>query len=87
VADAKELAKLEGHPDDIYAVQFSRDGKLLASAGYGGNVIVWDTTTNKEKQRIKLPVGMQAYSVIFAPDGKQVAVAASDSKIYFFDVK
>jgi WD40 repeat protein len=36
----KELAKLDGHPDDVYAVAFSPDGKRLASAGYGGHVFV-----------------------------------------------
>ena len=47
VADGKELHKLDGHPDDIYAVAFSPDGKRLASVGYGGNIYVWDVAGAK----------------------------------------
>ena len=42
VADGKEVHKLDGHPDDVYSVAFSPDGKRLASVGYGGNLYVWD---------------------------------------------
>ncbi len=86
VADAKELAKLSGHPDDVYSLNFSKDGTRLASAGYAGNVLVWDLASSKEKFRIKLPPSTQAYTVAFAPDGKRVAVGASDAKIYLFDI-
>ena len=84
VADAKEVAKFSGHPDDIYSINFSKDGTKLASAGYAGNVLIWAIAGSKEKMRIKLPPSTQAYTVAFAPDGKRVAVGASDSKIYLF---
>ena len=86
MADGKELAKLDGHTDDIYSLSFSRDGSKIATAGYGGKVLVWDPAAKKEKFRIKLPPATQAYTVAFAPDGKRVAVGASDAKIYLFDV-
>jgi WD40 repeat protein len=83
-ADAKQTAILEGHPDDVYSISFARDGSKLASAGYAGNVFVWNLADNKQLAKFKLPAATQAYHVAFAPDGKQIAVAASDSKIYLF---
>jgi WD40 repeat protein len=54
-SSGKELTKLEGHgfqaPDgarryaEVYSVAFSRDGKLLASAGKDGTALVWDVDT------------------------------------------
>ena len=37
----KSIAVLKGHKGDIRALEFSRDGKFLFSAGQGG-MLVWD---------------------------------------------
>ncbi len=82
VADGKELHKLDGHPDDIYAIDFSPDGKKLASIGYGGNLFVWDAATAKALFHQRVAPDTMAYGLTFSPDGKQLAVAASDNKGY-----
>ena len=41
------MKKLDGHPDDVYSVAWSPDGKRLASIGYGGNLYVWDAEAGK----------------------------------------
>src|SRR5262249_45570537 len=38
----RQLATLEGHTDRVLAVAFSPDGARVASAGAGGDVLVWD---------------------------------------------
>jgi WD40 repeat protein len=39
------LLTLEGHSEVVSAVQFSRDGRKLASAAYDNKVIVWNPST------------------------------------------
>ncbi|MGO9922109.1 MAG: WD40 repeat domain-containing protein, partial [Isosphaeraceae bacterium] len=76
------LHKLDGHPDDVYAVVFSPDGKKLASIGYGGNLFVWDAAAAKALYHQRVAPDTMAYGLAFSPDGKQIAVAASDNKGY-----
>ena len=86
MADGKELNKLDGHPDDVYSVAFSPDGKRLASIGYGGNLFLWDVATAKAISNQKIAPNTMTYGVSWSPDGKQLAVAASDNKGYILNV-
>ena len=81
VSDGKELHKLDGHPDDVYSVVFSPDGKKLASVGYGGNLFVWDVGTAKALFHQRVAPNTMTYSLAWSPDGSQLAVAGSDNKI------
>lgn len=68
---------------DVYAMAFSPDGKLLATAGSvaaqglpGGIVIVWNAQNGKiVKQFDKLPTAVGA--VVFSPNGKLVAAGTN----------
>lgn len=42
-ASGKLVAELKWHSDSIHSLAFSGDGKNLASAGWGGDVVLWDT--------------------------------------------
>jgi WD40 repeat protein len=44
----KKIGKLTGHTGTIHDGRFSRDGKLLVTAGYEGTVRIWETKTGTE---------------------------------------
>ncbi len=69
--DYPMLWATEAHRDLVRQVEFSPDGLLLASAGFDGRVVLWDTTTG-EKFR-ELSHGALAWDVAFSPDGSVLA--------------
>jgi WD40 repeat protein len=77
------LEPLEAHFDKVGAVCFSPDGKSLATADASyRRLIVWDLAARKPRvgqDWDKLPAAPAA--VVFAPDGRHLAVGNSDGTI------
>jgi len=85
----KVLATLPGSAEDVRAVAFSPDGKLLAAAGglpaRSGELRIWDVEKRSELRTITGHADC-IYAVSFAPDGKSVATASYDKLIKLWDV-
>jgi hypothetical protein len=85
----KLVATLHGEAEDVRAVAFSPDGKLLAAAGglpaRGGEVKIWDV---EKRAALRTIAGHTdcIYAVEFAPDGKSIATASYDKLIKLWDV-
>jgi WD40 repeat protein len=75
VTDGKEIKKFDETKDDPYGLCLSKDGKTLATSGYGGWLNVWDLDPSKKDTKPifskKLPI-FGAYCVVFSPDGKSL---------------
>ena len=67
--------------DDPHGIAFSRDGKALATSGYGGWLKVWDLNTGKTTYSQKLKT-FGAYCVTFTPDGKAVVTGHDNKSIH-----
>ena len=85
----KVVATLPSEAEDVRAVAFSADGRLLAAAGglpaRSGEVKIWDV----EKRITLRTIAGHAdciYAVGFAPDGKSIATASYDKLIKLWDV-
>jgi hypothetical protein len=83
----RELAVLKGHTNVVLGVQFSPDGKLLASAGgLDGTARVWEVATGKLLHKFNLPDKDTVNGVAFSPDGKMVAACGFKGKLPVWDV-
>jgi WD40 repeat protein len=69
VAERKQIRKGGPTENDIYGLDLSRDGKLAATAGYGGHLHVWDLASGKDLFHTHLKK-MVTFCVVFSPDGK-----------------
>jgi WD40 repeat protein len=76
----------DGRPQGaVTSMDFSPDGRKLATAIVYGSVLVWGTTTWKP---LGVPMGhvpCQVDDVAFSPDGKQVATAGVDRRAQLWD--
>jgi WD40 repeat protein len=69
---AEHVPKLSEIPSEIYTLDWSPDGKMLASAGLNGDICLWDTDLNLLH---KLPAPEWVISVKFSPDGTRLMTA------------
>lgn len=68
IDEGKEIRKMGPHPDWIFGVARSKDGKI-ATAGYGGNLRVWDLNAEKPLFATHLKKYV-TYCISFTPDGQ-----------------
>src|SRR5262249_51786289 len=82
------------HGPAVLSVCFSPDGQRVASADMGGSVLVWETNTGKilasrkipgeakPDPRLEIPLKL---SVVFAPDGKRLALSGPNKSVRIWD--
>ncbi|HEV7804202.1 MAG TPA: BTAD domain-containing putative transcriptional regulator [Solirubrobacteraceae bacterium] len=79
-ADGGHSLRLVGHTDLIDSLDFSPDGKQLASASWDGTARIWDLATGKVTRTIEAD-GETARWVSYSDDNKRVATAGADGAI------
>lgn len=88
-SEGKLLNKLSGASNQVRALAFSPDGKLLAAAGGNpaqfGEVNIYNVTDGKEIASIR---GHRdnIFSIAFSPDGKMLATCSYDKMVKLWDV-
>jgi WD40 repeat protein len=92
-AAGKPTRKLTGPGDWLLAVALSPDGKIVAAGGQDSKLWAWDAGIGNKLFEVpahapvppKAPVETNVVSALaFSPDGKQIAVGGSDSRVYLF---
>ncbi|XP_055918043.1 WD and tetratricopeptide repeats protein 1 [Eupeodes corollae] len=81
-------SSLEGHDGCVNCLEWSTDGKILASGSDDFQVILWDVFHKKKIKTIKTPHTGNMFSVKFLPKSGNslIASGAADKCIYVFDI-
>jgi WD40 repeat protein len=85
VGSWREVATLRGHDDSVLSVNFSPDGKFLASGSRDKTVKVWEVGSWQKVATLK-GHGGDVYSVSFSPDGKFLASGSEDCTVKVWEV-
>ncbi|MEW5304910.1 MAG: hypothetical protein WDW36_007487 [Sanguina aurantia] len=83
-AVARCTASMPGHSESVLAVQFSPDGKLLASGSGDTSVRLWDLATQTPQSECK---GHRNWVLVVAwsPDGRVLATGDMDGAIWLWE--
>lgn len=81
----KPVARLEGHTDYIGSVQFSPDGKMLASGSKDKTTRIWDVASLECLQTIAVQTA-EVSAALFSPDGQNLTMTSYDGSILTWNI-
>ena len=76
---------VRGHSDCVYALDFSPDGRILASSSYDRLIQLWDVETGAGLGALEEHNG-PIYSIAFLPSGNELVSASADGTVKVWDV-
>lgn len=81
-------AELKGHMGCVNCLEWSDDGRILASASDDFHVMLWDPFTHRQLYDLMTPHDGNIFSVKFIPERNNsvLATGAGDSRTFVFDI-
>jgi WD40 repeat protein len=84
VAQRNVRVTCTGHQQEVKSVACTPDSRTVASSDEAGAVMLWDSATGKKVHEWKLPGAVER--VVFAPDGRHLALGNSNGTVYLLRV-
>jgi WD40 repeat protein len=83
--EPEKIGDFRGHTKRVECIEFSPDGKRLASASADGTVRVWDVSTASELRAFNPKLG-PLHWVTFSPDGLTLAFSSQKGHVGLLDL-
>ncbi len=83
--DGDRLQLVRGHRDTLYDAELSPDGRILATASYDRQILLWDATSGEQLRALTGHNGA-VYDLAFHPEGRVLASASGDETVKLWDV-
>lgn len=76
-----------GHEQDIYSLDFARNGHMIASGSGDHTVRVWDMDRNRNGEILSLTIEDGVTTVAISPNGDYVAAGSLDKSVRVWDIR
>lgn len=87
-------AELQEHTGQVWNLEFSHDGKRLATCGSEGQVVVWDLETfdvlhnlTMHNEELSTRSGHGVINAAWSPDDKWILTSSMDKKVRLWDAE
>ena len=84
-ATGEHKTTLRGHTKTVSDVEYSPDGKTIASGSTDGTLRLWDAITGEHKATFTAHTDL--VSVVYSPDGQTIATRSTDGTVLLWDTK
>jgi WD40 repeat protein len=81
----QSLPVLSGHEKEVQALDFSPDGRLLATSAADSTIRIWELPSGRERYCLWNP-GADSSAIAFSPDGKTLASASRGGEVILWGV-